>query len=258
MTSSTLLERAPKVKGMKRCSTLPNKAAKIESSAATPEAGQVPSSQVDPSGKSSSQTPTPGSRKRKIESLKADVSRRMNQMPQVVIGGITIDHDQDSVLATLSVSKKRASNPVQNLDDEAEEQDEPARKVTKVTFASDDDLGSPLAKSKPDASASQQNGGEPGNDDDPDGEPDEVDDDEDEPTDIEGAKVGNQKDLEEDEEGSSDSDEEEEDDVLEEPKESLGSNEDPDLVTNRLQTRINLYAGDKIVANRVRCSILDL
>ena len=251
-------ERAPKVKGMKRCSALPNRAAKTESSAGTPGAGQVPPSQVDASGKDPSQPPTTGSHKRKIESLKADVFRRMSQMPQVVIGGVVIDHDQDSVLATLSVSKKRASNPVQNLDDEVEGQDEPARKVTKVTFASDDDLSSPLARSKPDASVSQQNGGKPDNDDDPDDEPTEVDGDDDEPTDIEGAKVGNQKDLEEDEEGSSDSDEEEEDDVLEEPKESLGSSEDPDLVTNRLQARINLYAGDKIVANRVRCSILDL
>ena len=208
-------ERAPKVKGMKRCSALPNRAAKIGSSAGAPGAGSssgeassqeplVPSSQVDSSGKNPSQPPTTRGRKRKIESLKADVTRQMGQLPQVILGGVTIDHDKDSILATISVAKKGASNPVQSLDDEAEEQDEPARKVTKVTFASDDDLGSPLAKSKPNASEPQRNGDGPEEEDDPDGdEPNEEDDDEDEPTDTETGKAGSQKDLEEDEESSS-------------------------------------------------------
>ena len=46
--------------------------------------------------------------------------------------------------------------------------------------------------------------------------------------------------------------------MLEDSKGSLRPNEDPDLVTNRLQTRINLYSNDKMVANWVRCSILSL
>ena len=73
-----------------------------------------------------------------------------------------------------------------------------------------------------------------------------------------GGVGGNPEEFKEDEESSSDSDEEDKDDVWEDPKGNLGSNEDPDLVTNRLQMRINLYSNDKMVANRVRCSILNL
>ena len=262
-------DRAPKVKGMKRCSALPNRAAKLGNSAGAPGVSDssskvlspgplAPSGQAGSSGKAPSQPSTPGSRKRRIETLKADVSKKMDQLPQVVVGGITIDHDQDTILATLSMSKKRASKPVQSLDDEAEDQDDPPRKVTKVTFASDDDLGSPLARNKVDASEPQQNGKDLKDEEGPDEGRDDEDEPEDEPTGIEGAKGGNLRELEEDEESSSDSDGDEEDDVLEEPRESLGSNEDPDLVTNRLQTRINLYAGNKMIANRIRCSILNL
>ena len=96
----------------------------------------------------------------------------MGQLPQVV-EGVTIDHDKDSILATFSMSKRRASKPIQSLDDKAEEQDDPPRKVTKVTFTSDDDLDSPLAKSKPNTSDPKENGDELNGEEDPDGEPDE-------------------------------------------------------------------------------------
>ena len=248
---SDFLNTFDRVKGVKRCSALPNRAANRENLVDAPGVSD-PSSKVSNRGLLAPPSQAGQSRKRKIETLKADVSKKMDQLPSIIVGGVTIDHDQDTILATLSMSKKGASNPVQSLDDEVEEQEEPPRKVTKVTFASDDDLGSPLAKSKPDASEPLQNGGELDGDDDPDREPDkEDDDDDDEPAEIEGAKVGNRKELEEDEESSSGSEGEDEDDVLEKPKESLGSNEDPDLVTNRLQKRINLYANDKMVANRV-------
>ena len=217
----------------------------------------APPGQAGSTGKAPLQPPATGSRKRKIESLKVDVTKKMGQLPQVV-GGVTIDHDKDSILATLSMSKKKASKPIQSLNDEVEEQDDPPHKVTKVTFASDDDLGSPLAKSKSDTSEPQENGGELNGDEEPDKEPDEEDDDEDKPPGGDGGEGGNPEEFEEDEESSSDSEEGNEDDMLKDSKGSLGSNEDPDLVTNRLQMRINLYSNDKLVANRVRCSILDL
>ena len=256
------------MKGVKRCSTLPNKAAKLGNSADAPgisgssnrtpiQDPLAPPGQVGSTGKAPSQPPAVGSRKRRIESLKADMTKKMEQLPQVV-DGVTINHDKNSILATFSVSKNRASKPIQSLDDEVEGQDDPPRKVTKVTFASDDDLGSPLAKSKVDVSEPQENGGEVNGEEDRDEEPDEEDDSEGELLGGEGGAGGNLEEFEEDEESSSDSGDEEEDDMLEDPKENLGPNEDPDLVTNRLQTRINLYSNDKMVANRVQCSILGL
>ena len=179
-------DRTPKVKGVKRCSTLPNKAAKIGNSADTTGVSGPPSKtsiqeplappgQVGSTGKAPLQPPVAGSRKRRIESLKMDVTKKMGQLPQVM-EGVTIDHDKDSILATFSMLKSRASKPIQSLDDEVEEQDDPPRKVTKVTFTLDDDLGSPLAKSKLDASKPQENGGELNGEEDPDEEPDEEDD----------------------------------------------------------------------------------
>ena len=188
----------------------------------------APPSQVGSTGKAPLQPPTPGSRKRKIELLKANVTRQMGQLSRVV-EGVTIDHDKDSILATFSMSKRRASKPIQSLNDEAEEQDDPPRKVMKVTFASDDDLGSPLAKSKPVASVPQENGDKLNGEEDPDREPDEEsdeepdaeDDDEDEPNNGDSQKGGNPGEIEEDEESSSKSEEEDEDNMLEDSKGSL-------------------------------------
>ena len=260
-------ERTPKVRGMRRCSALPNKAARIGGSAGASEASNssngasrqepsVPPGQADSIEKDPSRPPLAGDRKRKIASLKEDVNRQKDRLPQVLIGGITIDHDKNSMLTTLSLAKKEASNPVRSLEDDTDEQDEPASKVTKVTFASDDDLSSPLPKGMPSASESQPNGKDSGKGDDPDGEPDEDENDDDEPTDVDEEKA--QKDLTEDDESSSCSEGADGDDVLEEPPEVLSANEEPDYIANRLQMRINLYSGDKMVANRVRCSILNL
>ena len=253
-------DRAPKVKGVKGRYTLPNKAARLGGSIDVPGIGgpsnrttiwhpSVPPGQVVLAGKAPSQPLAAGSRKRRIESLKADMTKKMGQLPQIV-DGVTINHDKDSILATFSMSKNRASKPTQSLDDEVEGQDDPPRKVTKVTFASDDDLGSPLAKSKMDTSEPQGKGGEPDGEEDPDEEPDEEDG-EGELPDGAGGVGGNPEEFEEDEESSSGSGDEEEDDMLEDPKENLGPNEDPDLITNRLQTRINLYSGTKMIAKRV-------
>ena len=261
--SLNIYDKAPKVKGVKNYSTLPNRASKEEvfkiprgvsklpgemshpgpqPPLISDQKGLTPKQQSIPVGKVHQESSDAKSCKRKILTLQENVAKKLKESPKTV-EGVTIEHDSDSsILATLSISGgKGSSKATQSLCEEDTDQGDPSHKVQMVIFSSNEEFGSPKAKSKSnilEPPNPQLNGNIKGGEDKEGLKDDEDTREEDEPDDNEDEEDDPDDDNEDN--GSSSDEGKEEISILESPNIHVGSGEDPNLVKNHLQKRITL------------------